>query len=269
MNSLEHGLEVSEAQEELVRLNLRIKTTTVSFVNGDCSTHRQMEQLNSDIRNYLEKMKRTLDRLRHLAERQSSSESRKMLLSDVDKYADQLAACHRSFRQANLRCIGELERKGREDLFTNDTEDHEGIRKRQKQKEKEGLVTQSGKATDNLASISRQLAETVERSAETVGTLAESSQTVNETKDEFQGMGSIIGQSRRLITKFARREVTDRVLILFAVAFYFSVVLYILRKRVFGPFDPVAIAWSTIKTLVIALVKIIQTVQKAVIEAFT
>ena len=136
MNSLEHGLEVSEAQgksyrnntlstklnkykkqklwliigfvypyylEELVRLNLRIKTTTVSFVNGDCTTHRQMEQLNSDIRNYLEKMRRTLDRLRHLAERQSSSESRKMLLSDVDKYADQLAACHRSFRQANLR----------------------------------------------------------------------------------------------------------------------------------------------------------------------
>ena len=86
-----------------MRLNLRIKTTTVSFVNGDCTTHRQMEQLNSDIRNYLEKMRRTLERLRHLAERQSSSESRKMLLSDVDKYADQLAACHRSFRQANLR----------------------------------------------------------------------------------------------------------------------------------------------------------------------
>ena len=79
----------------------------------------------------------------------------------------------------------------------------------------------------------------------------------------------ISGQSRRLITKYARREVTDRVLILFAVAFYFSVVLYILRKRVFGPFDPVAIVWSTIKTLVVALVKIIQTVQKAIIEAFT
>ena len=76
------------------------------------------------------------------------------------------------------------------------------------------------------------------------------------------------GQSRRLITKYARREVTDRVLILFAVAFYFAVVLYILRKRVFGPLDPVAIVWSTVKTLVIALVKIIQTVQKAIIDAF-
>lgn len=183
-------------------------------------------------------------------------------MSDVDKYADQLAACHRSFRQANLRCIGELERKGRECLFTNDMDDQEGIKKRRKQKEKEDLVSQSGKATDNLSSISRQLAETVERSAETVESLAESSQTVHETKEEFQGMGSIIGQSRRLITKYARREVTDRVLILFAVAFYFAVVLYILRKRVLGPLDPIALIWSTVKTLVIALVKIIRTVQK-------
>ena len=62
------------------------------------------------------------------------------------------------------RCIGELERKERDYLFTQDPgEDPEGLRKRQKQREKEDLVTQSGKATDNLASISRQLAETVER----------------------------------------------------------------------------------------------------------
>ena len=32
------------------------------------------------------------------------------------------------------------------------------------------------------------------RSAETVGSLAESSQTVHETKEEFQGMGSILGK---------------------------------------------------------------------------
>jgi hypothetical protein len=42
-------------------------------------------------------------------------------------------------------------------------DDQEGIKKRRKQKEKEDLVSQSGKATDNLSSISRQLAETVER----------------------------------------------------------------------------------------------------------
>ena len=81
-------------------------------------------------------------------------------------------------------------------------------------------------------------------------------------------MSFFTGQSRRLITKYARREVTDRVLILFAVAFYFAVVLYILRKRVLGPLDPIALIWSTVKTLVIALVKIIRTVQKVIVDAF-
>ena len=32
------------------------------------------------------------------------------------------------------------------------------------------------------------------RSAETVGSLADQSQTVHETKEEYQGMGSIIGK---------------------------------------------------------------------------
>ena len=255
--------------EELVRLNLRIKTLTVSFVNGDCTTHKQMEQLNAGIRNLIDQMRRTLERLRHLAERQTDSGSKRMLLSDVDNHADQMASCQRAFRQANLRCIGDLERTGRESLFTLLSEDDQGgIKKRRKQREKEDLVTHSGKATDHLATISRHLAETVERSADTVGTLAESSQTVQETKEEFQGMGSIIGQSRRLITKYGRREVTDRVLILFAVAFYFAVVLYILRKRVLGPFDPIALIWSTIKAIVVTLIKVIRTVQDTIITAF-
>ena len=84
-------------------MNLRIKTSTVSFVNGDCTTHKDMEVLNSEIRNLIDQMRRTLERLRLLAKKQSDTESKKMLLSDVDKYADQLAACQRSFRQANLR----------------------------------------------------------------------------------------------------------------------------------------------------------------------
>ena len=63
-----------------------------------------------------------------------------------------------------FRCIGDLERKGRDSLFAIDAiNGNEGIKKRQKQQEKEDLVTQSGKATDNLTAISRQLAETVER----------------------------------------------------------------------------------------------------------
>ena len=102
--------------------------------------------------------------------------------------------------------------------------------------DREEAVRQNGQATDKLAAISRQLAETVERSSVTVGTLVESSETVKETKDEYAGLGSIVGQSRRLITKYARRETTDKVLILFATAFFFAVVFYIFRKK--SPWTP-------------------------------
>jgi len=48
---------------------------------------------------------------------------------------------------------------------------------------------------------------------------------------------------RRLITKYGRREVTDRVLIFFAAIFFFACVFYVLRKRVLGPLDPFSLLW--------------------------
>ena len=77
--------------------------------------------------------------------------------------------------------------------------------------------------------------------------------------DEYRTLAGVIGQSKKLITKYARREFTDKVficsvyililtkyplfqvLIIFALAFFFAVVLYILRKRVFPSYGPIEI----------------------------
>ena len=64
------------------------------------------------------------------------------------------------------------------------------------QRDKEDLVTDSGRATDQLSAISRQLADTVRRSALTVEELTESSRVVSETHEEFKGMGAVLGHSR-------------------------------------------------------------------------
>ena len=47
-------------------------------------------------------------------------------------------------------------------------------------------------------------------------------------------MGSHIDISTRLITRFGRREVVDMLLIMAGMVLFFSVVLYILKKRLFG-----------------------------------
>ena len=47
-------------------------------------------------------------------------------------------------------------------------------------------------------------------------------------------ISSHIDMSTRLITKFGRREVVDKLLIMAGIVLFFSVVVYILKKRLIG-----------------------------------
>lgn len=62
---------------------------------------------------------------------------------------------------------------------------------------------------------------------------ATSSRTIQETNDEFKTMTGTIQLGRKLITKYNRRELTDKLLIFLAVALFLATVLYILKKRLF------------------------------------
>ncbi|EEC05398.1 conserved hypothetical protein [Ixodes scapularis] len=59
------------------------------------------------------------------------------------------------------------------------------------------------------------------------------SSVITESQEESRHMSSTILQSKKLLTKYGRREMTDRVLILLAVVFFFACVLYVLKRRLF------------------------------------
>lgn len=61
-----------------------------------------------------------------------------------------------------------------------------------------------------------------------------SSNVLTNTKDEMTNIESHISLSTRLITKFGRREIVDRFLIMAGMVLFFSVVLYIVKKRLIG-----------------------------------
>ena len=58
-----------------------------------------------------------------------------------------------------------------------------------------------------------------------------SSKQVTSVQGEFENMSGHIQHSRKLLTKYGRRECTDKLLILLALVFFFASVLYILKKR--------------------------------------
>ena len=60
-----------------------------------------------------------------------------------------------------------------------------------------------------------------------------SSKNITETNEEFKTMSGHIQHSRKLLTKYSRREFTDKLLIFLALVFFFATVLYIVKKRLF------------------------------------
>lgn len=136
------------------------------------------------------------------------------------------------------------------------------VRKRQ-----DGSLQAASNVTDSLKELRQTLASSVTRSEDTMRTLGnslitalangfkviiiinttindisifsflhsvDSSSVLKDTSSEMEVMGSHIDISHRLVTKFGRRDVVDKILIFFGLVLFFSVVVYILKKRIFG-----------------------------------
>ncbi|XP_026714337.1 vesicle transport protein SEC20 [Athene cunicularia] len=104
---------------------------------------------------------------------------------------------------------------------------------RQRKTTKESLAESASNITESLMGISRMMSQQVQQSEETVQTLANSSRTILEANEEFKSMSGTIQLGRKLITKYNRRELTDKMLIFLALALFLATVLYILKKRLF------------------------------------
>ncbi|KAL4714082.1 hypothetical protein ACJJTC_008436 [Scirpophaga incertulas] len=144
-----------------------------------------------------------------------------------------LAGLLKEFKQANISTMFAIEKAQREELLKPTEADDSGVKQRKKKLDRDGMLKMSTGVTEQLLSISRQLADTTQRSQDTLDTLVSSSSTVHGTKTELQNTASTISQSGKLLTKYGRREFTDKVIMFFAFLFFVAVCLYIVQKRLF------------------------------------
>uniref|UniRef100_A0A2K5ZQ62 BCL2 interacting protein 1 n=1 Tax=Mandrillus leucophaeus TaxID=9568 RepID=A0A2K5ZQ62_MANLE len=98
---------------------------------------------------------------------------------------------------------------------------------------KESLAQTSSSITESLMGISRMMAQQVQQSEEAMQSLVTSSRTILDANEEFKSMSGTIQLGRKLITKYNRRELTDKLLIFLALALFLATVLYIVKKRLF------------------------------------
>ena len=91
--------------------------------------------------------------------------------------------------------------------------------------------------TNQLSDLLARINDQVAQSETTLTTLVGSSQTIKSTQAEFVTMQAHIGQSGRLLSKYDRRELTDRLLITLALVMFLLTCAYIVKKRFFGHID--------------------------------
>lgn len=54
---------------------------------------------------------------------------------------------------------------------------------------------------------------------------------LKETHSNYLSVSATVRSGGKLLSKYARRETTDKILIILALILYFGVIFYILRKR--------------------------------------
>nr|SVE89551.1 EOG090X0EO1 [Daphnia sinensis] len=221
------GAEVESLKNDILRGNLSIQNILHKIQNPDI-TEADVVVLNSEYRSEFKRFKHCIDEFEKIAKDEDDDGE---LAEDVSLFRNQLTSLQSAFRKANVQCQLTVSMKNKAELFYSNPEEME-IRSRQT-KSKEELIKMSTNVTANLRSISQSMASVLEQNRGTLEVLAQSSNTVSDTQDEFKVMGSALITTKKLVSRFGRRETTDLILIILALAAFFAACVYVIQKRMF------------------------------------
>nr|XP_057943824.1 vesicle transport protein SEC20 [Doryrhamphus excisus] len=213
--------------QEMIKYDLEIKAAIQDI--RECSGPQSaLMQLNYHVKDKFNQLRRRIQDLEQMAREQDKESDRMSIQAEAESQRRQMLSNQTAWRKANVAYVMSMDKMEKDELLR---EGGQSVRARKVTKE--SLVENSSNITESLMSISRMMAEQVKQSEDSISTLATSSRTVQETNEEFKNMTGTIHLGRKLILKYNRRELTDKLLIFLALALFLATVLYILKKRLF------------------------------------
>ena len=214
-------------QEQITKLDLEIRAAINDIQR--CKRMDVLRDLNKVVSNKFREVKNKLNDLEKLAMEQDKETSKINILKAVESNRKQVNSIQSMLREANLTCQLHMEMNTEKLL-----KDDDSMRRRAVVVNKENAVSTSSNVTQNLMTLAQMMSDQVKLTEQTMGNLVSSSQQIGETQEELKNASGHIYNSKKLLTKYGRRELTDKLLILLALIFFFCTVLYVIRKRLFG-----------------------------------
>ncbi|XP_072487089.1 vesicle transport protein SEC20 [Notamacropus eugenii] len=216
---------VRMCNQEIVIFDLEVKAfiQDIRDCSGPLST---LTELNAKVKEKFHHLRLRIQELEQMAKEQDKESEKQALLQEVENHKKQMLSNQTAWRKANLACKIAIDNLEKAELL-------QGGDMRQRKSTKETLAQTSSNITESLMGISRMMSQQVRQSEEAMQILANSSRTILDANEEFKSMSGTIQLGRKLITKYNRRELTDKLLIFLALALFLATVLYILKKRLF------------------------------------
>nr|CAB3225958.1 vesicle transport protein SEC20-like [Phallusia mammillata] len=222
-----------QCKEDIVKLNCKVKAIIQDIY--DCKGPLDaLTDLNATAQSSLADLRGKISLLDDLSNEVDHERVRVDLKQLAQNQFKLFQNTQATLRKANLACKLAIDNKEKDVLLGSREARKEQLRHRQKVSDNKAQMMHSASdVTESLMSISRKMEDTVQQSSTTLHSLVTSSNTITETNEELKSQSGLIQTGHRLLTKYNRREFTDKILLLFALALFFSTVVYILKRRLF------------------------------------
>ncbi|XP_076037794.1 vesicle transport protein SEC20-like isoform X1 [Oratosquilla oratoria] len=220
---------ISVVKQDIVKYDVTLKSLVQEIRECKCN-QAELDELVLQIRTRMNYLREQIAELKRLAQEQDSEEAKAGLNDEVSRCEKLLQDNHKSFRNATLAAQLAINQRTKDELLNEEDVDDNKLRNREKMS-RDMMLKKSSQLTDDLLTVTRLIKENTDKSGKTVDQLVESSQMIGSTQEELKSMGSVIGQARKILNKYGRRENTDKLLIFIGLVFFLASCLVVIRNR--------------------------------------
>ncbi|VDN93869.1 unnamed protein product [Brugia pahangi] len=206
-------------QQDILKADIAVKNHIEGIRQQNFMSEKEIAQCTRDIKEQMAKLAHLINALEKFANKISFRNDRIELLTQVKEHRNELEKNRQMLRQAIFEFLKVMEKQSRSYLLQGG-DDSQDIEFRNRRRRAENLKTQTLKATESLASLVTKMSDQLKLSEDTTSSLIHSSFLLKDTESEYSSIGVHIQSGGKLISKYGRRECTDKILITFALFLY-------------------------------------------------
>ncbi|GMS88492.1 hypothetical protein PENTCL1PPCAC_10667, partial [Pristionchus entomophagus] len=216
--------------QEIIRYDAKLKLR-IRDLPTKALTETDLLQETRSCRSIISDISTRIEKLALVPARLISKSDHQSVLSQVNEHTKELEASKKDLGSAAQKARKVMETRNRSRLL-----DEGDVMLRRRKREEAEVEKRGEEGGERLALLVQRMASRVGQSEDAMRDIVRSSDTLGKTHEEYHSQGAFIQTGNKLLSKWERRELTDKILVAIALLFYFAACYYVINKRFLAKF---------------------------------